>query len=158
MLFWHLFVHVYGLLYLADVCSTQILIKQVCFCSIKVFALFGIVCLKISCLNWVICLLREAYYQMRMSEQKTELESLMQERKKLLSLQQELQRLHDTIPQVGHCMENCKLPLKRRQIFSTSATFIMLTLTLYPWNMLLFFVTSVVTPLSQLAFLTTCGI
>ena len=41
---------------------------------------------------------REMYYERKMSKQRAEIEKLMAERQKLLSLQGELQRLHDNMP------------------------------------------------------------
>ena len=43
---------------------------------------------------------REEYYQSRMKQQEVELENLMDERNKLLMLQDQLQRLHEALPQV----------------------------------------------------------
>ena len=42
---------------------------------------------------------REAYFEQTVMQQKAELEQLMDERRKLLSMQNELQRLHDSMPQ-----------------------------------------------------------
>ena len=48
----------------------------------------------------VYLILREVFYKKRMQEQRAELEQLVDERRKLLAIQDQLQRLHDQLPGV----------------------------------------------------------
>ena len=44
-----------------------------------------------------LCSFSEAFYESRMREQREELEQLMEERRKLLGIQDQLQKLHDQL-------------------------------------------------------------
>ncbi len=46
---------------------------------------------------------REMFYKLRMAEQRAELDELVDERKKLLAIQEQLQKLHDQLP--GVCLD-----------------------------------------------------
>ena len=54
------------------------------------------------------------FYKLRMAEQRAELDELVDERKKLLAIQEQLQKLHDQLP--GVCLKEIfnqgKIPLR----------------------------------------------
>ncbi len=60
---------------------------------------------------------REAFYKLRMLRQRQELEQLVEERRKLLAIQDQLQRLHDQLPAV--CAPN--VSIRELELFQTSA-------------------------------------